>query len=1032
MPIEDALRQGEEETQRRLRESEETYRILAEAASDAIIRIDEHSIIQFVNSSATRVFGYSNEEMTGQSLTLLMPESLRSKHREGLARYLQTGKRKLNWQSIEVPAQHKSGRLFPVEISFGEYKNDDKRLFIGVARDITERKQIEDALRQSKEFDDAVMASMGEGLYTVDTSGRLVSMNQAAEDLLGWTAKELRGRKMHDVTHLQDKKKAIPSREKFPVLKVVQNGVPIKGHKDVFVRKDGSSFDVNCSATPLLRDSTITGVVVVFEDITERKRAEGILERYRLMSERSSDIIWFSTPDGTFVEVNEAAVKTYGYTRDEFLKLNLRDIRHPSTDLVLSDQLKAANARGISFETTHIRKDGTSFPVEVNANGGDFGGERLVMAIVRDVTERKRNEDALRESEERRKLAQEAGNVGIWDWNILTDKTYWSETMWDFYGEQPTDLNPDETYWKDHIHFNDRDRVLTHIRDVVASDALEYHDEFRILTKDGSVRWLEALAKISRDDDGRAIRMYGVNLDITERKAAEEVRRISEHQLRLITDTVPALISYVDREKRFRFVNQRYTDWFGGQKQDFVGKKVEEVTGTATYAAIEPKIDEALSGKEVTSETMLSFAKAGERYVRLSYVPDIGLDGQVNGFFALISDLTDLKLSQELLKSSEDRIKLMVESLADYAIFGMDIEGRVESWNNGAEMIFGYSADEITGQSFDILFTPEDVKRSIPFKEMKTARQKGKASDERWHVRKDGTRFFASGVTMPLYVGSALAGYAKIASDLTERKRHAEELQRAHDELEIRVQARTKELAESNIALVQEMEEREIAERQRIDLLRRLVSSQEFERRRLARDLHDQLGQRLTALRLKIASLKVACEGHHDIGSRVQRLQEISERLDSEVSFLAWELRPSALDDLGLADSIGAFVHEWSKHHEILADFHSSGLLRDRINRDTETHLYRITQEALNNIAKHAEANHVTVLLEKRENAIILIIEDNGKGFDADHEIVPIESGKGLGLVGMRERASLIGGNVEIESAPGSGATIFVRVPNVL
>jgi signal transduction histidine kinase len=203
-----------------------------------------------------------------------------------------------------------------------------------------------------------------------------------------------------------------------------------------------------------------------------------------------------------------------------------------------------------------------------------------------------------------------------------------------------------------------------------------------------------------------------------------------------------------------------------------------------------------------------------------------------------------------------------------------------------------------------------------------------------------------------------------------------------------------------------------------------------MERRRIARDLHDQLGQRLTALRLKIASLKEAtADLDSSISARVERLQEIAEKLDSEVSFLAWELRPSALDDLGMGEAIGAFVSEWSRHYDIAADFMSGMLLHERLPRDTETHLYRITQEALNNIAKHAFANHVSVLLESREQDLILIIEDDGRGFNPSKLSTPRESGKGLGLLGMQERASLIGGEVQIETAPQSGTTIYVRVP---
>lgn len=776
-------------------------------------------------------------------------------------------------------------------------------------------------------------------------------------------------------------------------------------------------------------DQNVSGWIASIVDITDRKEAEGLLERYRLLSEETNDIIWFVRQDGSFVDVNRCAVETYGYTHEEFLSMNLSQIRRPDTLAELPDQLSMADKNGNHFETFHVRRDGTVFPVEVKANGGDFGGERLIMSIVRDITQRKTAEKELLSSEERRLLAEEAGNVGIWDWDLIRGRTYWSEAMWEFYGEKPSDLDPDEKFWMSHLHPNDRERVRANLNNVVNSDDEYFRDEFRIVRRDGTIRWIEAKARVTRRDNGDATRVCGVNLDITERKESEERVRLSEYQLRVVTNAVPALISYVDRKERYRFVNHKYIEWFGRRPDDLIGKKVKDVVGAAAYRELKPRIDEALAGSETTFETALVYKNAGTRYVHVSLVPDVGIDGMVHGYYGLTHDLTDLKRSEDLLRSSEERMGMLMENFTDYAIFSMDSDGIIDTWNKGAEIIFGYSQDEAIGMSGDALFTSEDVVKGMPKKERDGARKKGRASDERWHVRKDGSRFFASGVMMPLYIGKRLSGYAKIASDLTEKKRQAEELQRAHDELELRVNERTKELAESNLALVSEMEEREVAERQRIDLLRRLVSSQELERRRIARDLHDQLGQRLTALRLKIASLKDTLPGAKDFLPRVQRLQEISEKLDAEVSFLAWELRPSALDDLGLTDAIGAFVNEWSKHYEIPADFYAANLGNERLNREAETHLYRISQEALNNIAKHANPSQVTAILERRGNNVILIIEDDGVGFDPVSERIPQESGKGLGLVGMRERAMLVGGNVEIESAPGKGTTIYVNVP---
>ncbi len=381
------------------------------------------------------------------------------------------------------------------------------------------------------------------------------------------------------------------------------------------------------------------------------------------------------------------------------------------------------------------------------------------------------------------------------------------------------------------------------------------------------------------------------------------------------------------------------------------------------------------------------------------------------------------------LNLSENRIRLLIESFSDYAILSTDLEGIIRSWNPGAEFNFGFKEEEALGRSAEIIFTPEDIANGVPEKEMATAREKGRAEDERWHIRKDGTRFYVSGVMSPLYDNDKLIGYAKIARDLTAQMKAAEELRSAREQLEARVQERTAELARANESLKDEISERKKSEEQRVGLLRRIVTTQEDERRRIARDLHDHLGQRLTALRLKIASLKEVCADNDELCARVDRISEVAARIDAEVSFLAWELRPTALDDLGLEAAIGNFAREWSQHFDIPAEFHANGLTGKRLDSEVETNLYRISQEALNNIFKHAKASNVSVLLELRKNNVVLIVEDNGEGFDAKEESVVRTSGKGLGLVGMRERAALVGGSLEIESAPGDGTTIFALVP---
>jgi signal transduction histidine kinase len=312
---------------------------------------------------------------------------------------------------------------------------------------------------------------------------------------------------------------------------------------------------------------------------------------------------------------------------------------------------------------------------------------------------------------------------------------------------------------------------------------------------------------------------------------------------------------------------------------------------------------------------------------------------------------------------------------------------------------------------------------------MRQARETGRAADERWHVGKHGARFYVSGVLAPLRDGEGkLAGYAKIARDLTERKELEDALRLAHDDLEGRVRERTMELADANVALQEEVRERRAAEERVKGLLKQLITVQEGERRRIARELHDTLGQQLAALSLSIDMIEAESEGSARLQVHIERTQRIFDQLNSDVDFLAWELRPAALDMLGLDAALQTFVSEWSAHFGVSAEYRGMGPDAPRLAPEVETNLYRILQEALQNVHKHAGADRVTVHLERRDGRAVLVVEDNGRGYDADAEEAA-GTNKGMGVVNMRERAALVGGELEIESTPGAGTTIFVRVP---
>jgi PAS domain S-box-containing protein len=370
--------------------------------------------------------------------------------------------------------------------------------------------------------------------------------------------------------------------------------------------------------------------------------------------------------------------------------------------------------------------------------------------------------------------------------------------------------------------------------------------------------------------------------------------------------------------------------------------------------------------------------------------------------------------------------ELLIDSAKDYAIFAMDPQRRVTMWSAGAERIFGYSEAEMIGQSGDVIFTPEDRAKGAPVAEAATALAQGRAADERWHRRKNGDRFFAFGLMMPFRgpAGEHL-GLIKINRDLTERKMMEEQLHASHEELESRVQERTRELRDANTALQQEIARRTAAETGRLQLSQRLATAEENERLRIARELHDEIGQHLAALMLKLNALEAAATAHGSTAI-LGEAQRLVETLGQEIHAIAVQLRPTALDDLGLAGAVRSYVELWTSRSGVPVHLHLMNIESPRLRPDIELALYRIVQEAFTNVLKHAAASRVSLVINRTNQDVMMAIEDNGRGFDPENASPAVRNG--LGLVGMRERVAPFGGEVAVESQPGHGTTVIVRL----
>lgn len=221
----------------------------------------------------------------------------------------------------------------------------------------------------------------------------------------------------------------------------------------------------------------------------------------------------------------------------------------------------------------------------------------------------------------------------------------------------------------------------------------------------------------------------------------------------------------------------------------------------------------------------------------------------------------------------------------------------------------------------------------------------------------------------------------------------------------------------------------EYKERMRVDLLQRLIGAQEEERKRVARELHDQTSQSLTSLAVELKALEAA-KDLAEVRRHARRLREVASTTLGEVHHLATELRPTLLDDLGLVAAVEHHVEELRRRHGVSVDFETVGPWDpDTLPAEAETALYRICQEALTNAVRHAEARRMSVVLTRRPNSLVAIIEDDGKGFSVDEVLGATRGEENLGLFGMQERAALLGGKLTIESNPGCGTTVFVEIP---
>lgn len=926
--------EGNKETRRKavaedLRTSEIRYRRLFESARDGILILDAASRkITDVNPFMVEFLGYPRDEFLGKELWEIglfkdkdeSQTAFRELQEKGYIRY------------EDMPLKTKAGKQWEVEFVSNVYREDGHQVIQCNIRDITERKSIEERLRQSEQRLRTIFEASHEGIV-VEENERIHYVNKSYLRLFGYdNPEELIGQHISVVISPEDEGRMLEYGRSRLRSEQPPTEYEFKGR-----RKDGSLIDVEASVTA----SNVAGsnyITTMIRDITERKHAEILLDAQK----QALEMVVVGSP---LAEVLEYLA---GIVEHQSAGSSIASI------LLLDEQGRLYNGAAPSLPEDYVQAiEGIKADESVGTCSAAAATSKTI--ITPDIA-------ADPKWKELKHLPLGLGLRAAWSLPIMAADERVLGTFGTYFREKrgPTKL--------------ERQTV-------------------------------EILAKTA----ALAI----------ERKQAEEALRDAHERVTNIFESITDCFYALDADWRFTYVNPQAVAYFNRPKETMLGRVYVEVFPLTRDSEALARLQEAMSERKPVQFEIISPTTG--KWVDVHVFPS---DGGLGVYFR---DITERHRTEDALRESEEKYRTLFESIDEgFCIIEVLFDGDDKpidyrflevspsfEGQTGIENAAGRRMREIAPQHEEHWF---EIYGDVALTG-KAVRFENRAEQlHRWYD------VYAFRVEEP-----RLRRVGILFQDITGRKRAEEELKKLNEQLEGRVTERTVELVGMNDSLQAEITERRRAESERASILRRLVMAQEEERRRIARDMHDQFGQQLTALILKLGMLKEDCGGQKGLCEQVENLEEVARRLDADVDFLVWELRPTALDDLGLQDALANFAHNWSKHFRIPVEVLTRGLRKEASTSEIDTMLYRIAQEALNNVAKHARASSVSILLEGRADAVSLIIEDDGVGFDAEHKSGAND--EGLGLVGIRERAALVGGTTEVESQPGEGTRVIVRIP---
>jgi PAS domain S-box-containing protein len=830
------------EANRALAASEERFRLLVESVHDyAINLLDVDGRILTWNEGSRRIHGMTEGEALGQNYSIFFPAAEAAKGEP--AQCLEEAARSGHYHAAgwRLGAQ---GKRIWAEVDFTAMPDASGQLtgFTRVLRDMTGQKEAAEALQNINsqlEHYRIVVEHIDEyAIYTLDAEGIITSWGAGAQKVSGATAEEVIGQHYSFFFPSAAVLAGVPQRELAEAARVGRYAVDAW-----MITPDGDRKWSSGVLTAVRNEGgELTGFIRVARDMTSYKQADEDLrlanralveseERFRLLVEPVKDYaIYMLDPKGCILTWNEGAKRCQGYTAAEVIGRHLSMFFLPE-DVeagLPATELESAEREG-RFETEgwRVRKDGTKFwaLVTLTATYGQDGTLRGFAKVMRDMTSQKQAIEDLRqanralvESEERFRLLVEP----VKDYGIFMLDPEGRVVTWNVGAERIKGYKTEDVLGKNFSIFflpEDADAGLPAQELATAAREGRFEAETWRVRKDGTKFWALVTLTAIYGQDGALRGFAKVFRDMTSQKQAIEDLRLanralveSEERFRLLVEPVKDYGIYMlDPKGRVVTWNEGAERSEGYKAAEVLGKNFSIFFLPEDADAGLPAQELAMAARDGRFETEAwCLHKDGTKFWALMTLTAIhGQDGALRGFAKVTRDMTSQKLAIENLRlanralvESEERFRLLVEPVKDYAIYMLDPEGRILTWNEGAERSKGYKAAEVVGQNFAIFYLPEDAQAGVPVAELATAAREGRLETAAWRVRKDGTMFWGL-ITLTALErqDGVLRGFATVTRDMTAQKQLEDSLQHLAADLETRVDERTRQLESTLVEL---------------------------------------------------------------------------------------------------------------------------------------------------------------------------------------------------------------------------------------